>query len=458
MTAVQNTSVTSEAVVVDVDALFIWLRDLDIGACSLEGVNAAMAACRPVRGWLDVLDAKLRARDRELRTPIPPDGPDHESGDDEPGDHETGDDEPPGPPPPPPPPPPPLPDPPAGSGPGGNPLNDSAGIGHGEGRRRDRVSVVIDRFTGLDELLTQGRITIEHVHAICRAVHNLDARIDRALDVYAADIVAAAGTKSVRQLSRYLNQLITRIADQHNIDNPRHHPRSTLRHWADPTTGTGKIFADLNPSDYQRFHAALTTARNQIAGTHSGIEPEELAATAFLNLLGASSSATAIRTVTHVSVLIDADTLTAGPHGASICEYADGTPINPADLAHLTCSADRTPILLKDRVPLNVGRTQRLATSAQHRAIEALHTTCAIANCTTPVTMCQLHHIHHWESGGPTNIDNLIPLCNYHHHRSHVQRWQHTLHPDRSITTEIPRQLDHTTNPDRLERHHPSAA
>jgi hypothetical protein len=293
MTRARNTTIVSDAATVDVDALFTWLRNLDIGACSLEGVNAAMTACRPVRGWLDVLDAKLRARDRELRTPTPPDDtdlnpPDHDPGEDEPGDRHPGDHddqeaEPPGPPPPPPP----LPDPPAGSGPGGNPLNDSAGIGHGEGRRRDRVSIVIDRFAGLDQLLTQGRITIEHVHAICRAIHNLDARIDRALDAHTAEIVDATGTKSVRQLSRYLNQLISRLADQHKIDNPRLHPRSTLRHWTDPTTGTGKIFADLNPSDYQRFHAALTTARNQIAGSHPGIEPEQLAATAFLNLLGA---------------------------------------------------------------------------------------------------------------------------------------------------------------------------
>jgi hypothetical protein len=271
--------------------------------------------------------------------------------------------------------------------------------------------------------------------------------------------------KAVHQLSRFLTQLINRIAAEHNIPNARVHPKSTLKHWSDPTTGTGKIFADLNANDYQRFHATITAATQRIAAAHPGLEPEELAATAFLNIVGAStqinnqaSNQAGGRTSTHVSILIDADTITNGPHLNSICEYADGTPINPIDFDHLTCTADLTAVLLKERLPLNVGRTQRLATPAQYRAIEALHTTCAITNCTTPVTMCELHHIRHWKHGGSTDLANLIPLCNYHHHRSHEQHWHHTLHPDRSLTTIVPHQPAHTTTPDRLERHHTTAA
>lgn len=122
--------------VVDVGALFLWLRNLDVGSCSSEGITAAMAACRPVRGWLDVLDAKIRTRDRELRNPTPTPTPPEEDENSAEGPADESE------------PPPPLPGPPAGSGPSGNPLNDSAGIGHGEGRRRDRISLIIDRFVG----------------------------------------------------------------------------------------------------------------------------------------------------------------------------------------------------------------------------------------------------------------------------------------------------------------------
>ena len=439
---------------VDVEALFLWLRKLDLGSCTLEMVTSAMMACRPVRGWLDVMDARIRARDRELRElrlrsqlneGDPPEGASSDDSENPPGDR--------APEPPPPDPPPPLPGPPAGSGPGGNPLNDSAGVGHGEGRLRDQVSVIIERFGGLDELLASGTITSEHLHAICRALHHLDPLVDAGLNDYSKEIVAHAKKGSSRQLRRYLTALITSISSQLGIGAPKKRHRSTVRHWIDKSSGTGKVFADLHPDDYQGFLAIISAAQHQIAASMPSCEPEELAAVALLGLIGAGDQSIAIRAVAHVSVLIDAATLAGGPHGASICEYADGTPINPDDFSRITCGADHTPILLKDRVPIDVGRTQRLATAAQHRAIEALHTTCVIADCTVPVTMCELHHVHHWEHGGLTNLANLIPMCSYHHHRSHEQRWQHIVNPDRSISTTVDsggKSVEHTTFPDRL--------
>ena len=428
---------------VDVDQLFRWLRALDVDSCSLEVVTSAMVATRPVRGWLDVMDARIRARDRELRNPevvpIPPGGPVPPAGPD------AG---------PTPEPPPPLPLPPAGSGPGGNPINDSAGIGHAEGRRRDRVSQVLERFVGLDALLAAGVITTEHVQTICRSIHRLDPRIDEVLNSQAAEIVKAAGELSCRRLRRFMTALITRIAADLKVDAPRSRQRSTLRHWIDRSSGQGKVFAELNPEDYQRFVALLRSAQNQIAGGMPGAEPDEIAAIALMGLIGAVDGVGGLRAVTHVNVLIDLETITNGTHVASICEFADGTPINPADLPYLTCGADQTEILLKDRLPLNVGRTQRLATAAQHRAIEAIHTTCAIADCTVPITMCELHHIQHWEHGGFTDLDNLVPMCSYHHHRSHDQGWKLEVGQDRTLRTITGQgataQDAHVTGPDRL--------
>jgi hypothetical protein len=38
----------------------------------------------------------------------------------------------------------------------------------------------------------------------------------------------------------------------------------------------------------------------------------------------------------------------------------------------------------------------------------------------------------------PTNLDNLIPLCNEHHHHVHDGGWTMTLKPDRTITLRRP--------------------
>jgi hypothetical protein len=34
------------------------------------------------------------------------------------------------------------------------------------------------------------------------------------------------------------------------------------------------------------------------------------------------------------------------------------------------------------------------------------------------------HHIKHWASGGPTELDNLVSLCGFHHHLVHEGGWK----------------------------------
>jgi predicted restriction endonuclease len=52
---------------------------------------------------------------------------------------------------------------------------------------------------------------------------------------------------------------------------------------------------------------------------------------------------------------------------------------------------------------------------------------------------CKIHHVTPWEHGGPTNLDNLLPLCEReHHHLVHEGHWQLALHPDRTVTIHRP--------------------
>jgi len=67
----------------------------------------------------------------------------------------------------------------------------------------------------------------------------------------------------------------------------------------------------------------------------------------------------------------------------------------------------------------DVGRAKRLATSHQRRALEAVHTTCAVPECDVRFDRCHIHHIDYWEHGGTTDLVNMVPLCNKHHHAVH---------------------------------------
>jgi predicted restriction endonuclease len=82
-----------------------------------------------------------------------------------------------------------------------------------------------------------------------------------------------------------------------------------------------------------------------------------------------------------------------------------------AQLQQMLCDADLTPILTAGKHSvLDVGRTHRLATPAQRRAVvNRQGGQCAGHGCYGPVV--HVHHIRYWSEGGATDMANLIGLC-----------------------------------------------
>ncbi|KHL18525.1 UNVERIFIED_CONTAM: hypothetical protein LK11_06520 [Mumia flava] len=103
---------------------------------------------------------------------------------------------------------------------------------------------------------------------------------------------------------------------------------------------------------------------------------------------------------------------------------------------YLSCDADRTALLLNGTTTgptpiadvLNVGRTQRLATKKQRRAVRARqHGRCANPGCSH--TVLEFHHVAWWtRDGGPTDLHNIIGLCPRCHARVHTGTL--TIEPD----------------------------
>jgi hypothetical protein len=136
--------------------------------------------------------------------------------------------------------------------------------------------------------------------------------------------------------------------------------------------------------------------------------------------------------VPEVSVLIDYDTLLNGLHHSTTCETSDGESLPVDTLRRLCCDANVVPIVLSgDGEALAVGRQCRTATRAQRRALRAMYRTCAHPQCKVSFDACRIHHVTFWFHGGVTDLDNLIPLCEVHHHLVHEGGWTLTMHPDR---------------------------
>ncbi|HMK11040.1 MAG TPA: HNH endonuclease [Acidimicrobiales bacterium] len=47
----------------------------------------------------------------------------------------------------------------------------------------------------------------------------------------------------------------------------------------------------------------------------------------------------------------------------------------------------------------------------------------AIPGCETRFARLRVHHVWWWEHGGPTDLDNLLPICSHQHSCVHDKGW-----------------------------------
>jgi hypothetical protein len=110
--------------------------------------------------------------------------------------------------------------------------------------------------------------------------------------------------------------------------------------------------------------------------------------------------------------------LTAAPAGGNNLGHHLGVVL-PDHLRRLnTCDGRLRPVWERDGAPCNVGRTERIVPDRVRRLIEHRDGGCAIPGCERRVGL-EVHHIVHWEDGGPTDTGNLVTLCRRHHREHH---------------------------------------
>ncbi len=158
-----------------------------------------------------------------------------------------------------------------------------------------------------------------------------------------------------------------------------------------------------------------------------------------------------------VGVFIDLESLRHDSvHAGQSAMTEDGLRLSHAAVRRLACDADILPICLGTHSqPLDVGRTQRLVTTAIWLALIARDRHCAFPGCTRPPVMCHAHHIRHWADGGPTSLDNLVILCGHHHRAIHDTAWRVRLAPDGRPEFRPPPRRRGDPPPDEWIRHRP---
>ena len=111
-----------------------------------------------------------------------------------------------------------------------------------------------------------------------------------------------------------------------------------------------------------------------------------------------------------------------------MAETSTGDTLTAAEARRLACTAQIIPAVLGGNSEiLDLGRTRRLFTPAQRKALALRDRHCRAQGCDIPATWCEAHHHQPWSQGGKTNLTDGVLLCSLHHHRTHDPTW----HTDR---------------------------
>jgi Domain of unknown function (DUF222) len=136
-------------------------------------------------------------------------------------------------------------------------------------------------------------------------------------------------------------------------------------------------------------------------------------------VLGGSGSAGApCPPPAQIVVHADYDVLTgANPNGRGHLE--DGPALSTATLRRLGCDATVKTLIERGGVAVAEGRETPTVPPRMKRAARSRDGVCGYPGCAVPATRCEAHHLHHWYDGGPTEIWNILSLCEPHHDRHH---------------------------------------
>ncbi|MGV2953341.1 DUF222 domain-containing protein [Glutamicibacter sp. AGC46] len=142
-----------------------------------------------------------------------------------------------------------------------------------------------------------------------------------------------------------------------------------------------------------------------------------------------------------VSVILDWDKLQQRTEDFAVT--SSGILLSPGETRTALCNAGILPVVLNGKsLPLDLGRTQRLFTKAQVRALRAAYRGCSYPGCSMPAQRCEADHLDPWEKGGRTDIKSAVLNCLIHHTARHCGLFQAVKIPGSRPMVLLPPVLD----------------
>lgn len=316
----------------------------------------------------------------------------------------------------------------------------ASGVTRSEAKRGVARVDTLSLVPQLESALSTGAVSIAHVDAVTQAMSHLSPTDKQKVASQGNWINMVASHTTPDNFARAVRRAVQQVyADSGLTQLEQQRRRTFLRHWVDRDSGMVCIRGEFDPESGLQIVGRLQNTVDRLfrEGSVNGEprSPDQLRALSLCALVLDSSTNSADHISSayaraDVSVVVDLKTLQTGIHRYSVIHTGTDIDIPIDTIRRIACEAKIIPIVLgTDGVVLDVGRSNRLATRHQRRALESMHASCAVPQCTIPVAQCQPHHIAFWSLGGPTDMANLVPLCTEHHRCAHEGGWKLSLDP-----------------------------
>ncbi|UXA19138.1 HNH endonuclease signature motif containing protein [Mycobacterium sp. SMC-4] len=285
-------------------------------------------------------------------------------------------------------------------------------------RNAETLVAIADRLTEFPRCvggLREGRLSLDQVGLIAQ-------RAGAGSDEHYAELAQSAT----------VTQLRTAIKLEPRPDpDPRPQPRPSISTrvngdmtcwtiWL-PTIESAKLEAGLASqhdgliADWKRDHTTNTSDPADDDGEGPGARaPMPTRVDAFMALVeaGWDTEVAARPHGQHTTVIVHVDVTD------KIAALHLGPLLSDAERQYLGCDATCETWFERHGQVIGSGRTTRTISRRLRRALEYRHPSCAVPGCGATRGL-HAHHLRHWEDGGPTDLDNLVLLCPWHHRAHH---------------------------------------
>ncbi len=324
---------------------------------------------------------------------------------------------------------------------------DAANVSLSAGERVIERGRTLGGLPAIAAAVRAGDVSGAHVDAVTRALGQVDEKHRAALAAIVDGLVGAARSVPVHEFERRLKVEVRRLQGD---DDTRQRKSVRWRSWVERISGMFRGDFACDPLNAVKIDKRIQDEVDRLfaerAPDDSPDDPIEkqkyLAGLAVISLLTGGGAAVG---KPELIVVVDATQLDAD--GKPTVDW--GLPVDLPDdvLLDVAARAKLHIVAVCPPANLDLGRSQRLASAAQRRVLRALYPSCAIPECAVRFSRTKMHHVWWWEHGGPTDLDNLLPICNHHHSAVHARGWKLKLLPDRTLEITFPDGTTSETGP-----------